>query len=425
MRRCHFLLQQGRSAADIAYFIGEDAPKMTGTRSPELPAGYDYDYINAEALLKRARVERGKLVIPDGPSYSLLVLPPQETMRPELLRRVRDLVKQGAAILGPPPQRSPSLENYPVCDRQVKALAREVWGELAVPAAGGLVERGFGKGRVFCGADIAEALKRLKAAPAISCPPGILWTLRKTADEDIYFLSNQNNKPLTADVSFRVTERTPEFWHPDMGTRERTARFVSEEGRTVVSVPLDAHGSVFVVFRKPAKATAKPVLSADLTPVLNVAGPWRLKRPDGAKLELPELISWSDSADPAMRYFAGAATYEKEFQLPATMAGKGRRVMLDLGRVEVIAEVRVNGNDLGVVWKQQFAVDITGAAKPGTNTLEIKVTNHWWNRLVGDDKLPATERGTFTTAPPRSPRTKLLPAGLIGPVTVRSSVASE
>ena len=153
-----------------------------------------------------------------------------------------------------------------------------------------------------------------------------------------------------------------------------------------------------------------------------LGGAWRLQLSDNKQMDLPQLLSWVESSDVALRYFSGTATYAKEFQLPEGITGGERRLTLDLGRVEVLAEVRVNGRDLGVLWKQPFAVDITDAVKPGANSIEIKVTNNWWNRLAGDDKLPANERSTFSTAPARSPRNKLLPSGLLGPVTLRTAV---
>ena len=465
LRRCHLLLQQGHSVAEVAYFIGDDAPKMTGIRQPALPSGYDYDYINAEALINRAQAKDGKLVIPDGPSYSLLVLPPQETMRPEMLRKIRDLVAQGVAVLGQPPRRSPSLKNFPKCDDEVKKLAAEVWGDLAKPESGGFAERAFGKGRVFQGNDLAEALRRVKTAPAIQCPSSILWTHRQSDDAEIFFLSNQKSQPVATEISFRVAGRMPEFWHADTGATEASAWFTPDGDRTRVPVSLDAGGSMFVVFRKKADAPSVTRIDKDgkalealdaisltansggiaatvtqpgrytlvgadgkervvdataLSAPVALDGAWRLKLSDTKQMELPQLISWPESSDDVLKYFSGTATYEKEFQLPAEMLGSGKRVTLDLGRVEVLAEVRVNGKSLGVLWKKPFAVDITDAVKPGANTIEVKVTNNWFNRLVGDDKLPVNERTTFTTASPRSPRTKLLPSGLIGPVMLRS-----
>ncbi len=483
LRRCQFLLRRGASVADVAYFIGDDTPKMTGIRRPALPPGYDYDFINAEALLSRAAVKDGRLAIPDGPSYALLVLPPQATMRPETLRRIRDLVADGASILGPPPSRSPSLKGHPACDAEVAKLAEELWGAGSPgPSAQGvkaaarpssLAPRPFGRGRVFRGDDLAAALRELGAEPAVVAPQGILWTHRREGDADLFFVCNPTNAPVLADVSFRGAGRAPEFWHPDTGTRETAAWYETAGGRTRVPLALDPNGSVFVVFRSPApgasvarvlkdgqplatgavkcpvRVTRKgaggievvasesgryALIGADgrertvdvaLPPAIELSNPWKVGFPGvptlGQPLDWPRLISWSGHADDAVKHFSGTATYATRFELPADAWKTGRRLTLDLGAVEVIAGVRLNGRDLGVLWKAPFAVDITGAARPGVNELEVKVTNLWWNRLVGDDRLPAGERAAFTTAPPRTPRNRLLPAGLLGPVAVKVS----
>ncbi|MCX6895517.1 MAG: glycosyl hydrolase, partial [Verrucomicrobia bacterium] len=162
VRRCQGLLQQGGSVADIAYFIGEDAPKMTGARQPAPPAGYDYDFINAEVLLQRAQAKEGRLAIPDGPAYHVLVLPPGTTMRPEVLRKIRDLVAAGVTLLGPAPGESPSLQNFPAADAEVRKLAAELWGDCDGVKA---TEHAVGKGRVFCGIELGEVFKRLAVAP--------------------------------------------------------------------------------------------------------------------------------------------------------------------------------------------------------------------------------------------------------------------
>ncbi len=479
LRRCHFLLKRGTSRADVAYFIGEDAPKMTGARRPELPAGYDFDYINAEVLMDRAVARDGRIALPDGPSYSLLVLPPLDTMRPEILRRIRDLVSGGARVLGPPPRRSPSLRGYPDCDREVAALAAELWGELAQHEGPGLASRAFGKGRVFRGEDLAGALRESGVVPAVVAPGHILWAHRKDGEAEIFFLSNQKHEPVLEEVVFRASGRAPEFWDPNSGEREATAWFEASDGRTRVPVALDAGGSVFVVFREAAKGPSVARVLKDGAPVaagagkpcpvrvrcdadggtallaaepgrytlvqtdgnestidvalpapIPVAAPWAVTFPAvrGAPpkpIAMPALISWSEHPDDAVKHFSGTATYRGKVDLPRDALGPNRRLTLDLGAVEVIAEVRVNGKDLGVLWKKPFAVDITDAARTGANQIEVRVTNLWWNRLVGDDKLPPAERATFTTAKSRLPRNRLLPSGLLGPVTVRVSEARD
>src|SRR5665647_140589 len=156
------MLQQGKYVADVAYFIGEDAPKMTGVRDPELPKGYSFDYINAEVIENRLAVKNGKLVLPDGMSYRILVLPKLETIRPELLRKIKDLVSQGAVILGPKPNRSPSLQNYPQADKEIKRTASELWGDID---GKNVKFNKFGKGMVIDGMDMQEALNLIQVIP--------------------------------------------------------------------------------------------------------------------------------------------------------------------------------------------------------------------------------------------------------------------
>ncbi|RZM10912.1 MAG: glycoside hydrolase family 2, partial [Pedobacter sp.] len=163
LKRCNFMLQQGKYVADVAYFIGEDAPKMTGVTDPALPAGYSFDYINAEVLMNRVKVKNNKLVLSDGMTYSMLVLPKLETMRPELLEKIRDLVKEGATILGPSPLRSPSLKGYPSADAKVKQIALDLWGDIDGKTD---KKRALGKGLVFLGMDMQTALNSLNIGQA-------------------------------------------------------------------------------------------------------------------------------------------------------------------------------------------------------------------------------------------------------------------
>jgi hypothetical protein len=178
-RRCMFLLQQGKPVNDVCYFIGEDAPKLAGARNPEIPKGYSYDYINADVLLNRIYVEDGKLMLPDGMSYRMMVMPPLKTITPELLKKIKELVDAGAVILGPKPERSPSLKNFPQADVQVKALADAVWGNEKVEKG----DRAFGKGRVFTGYSLQEVLQKLNIIKDLHAPEEkpLLFTHRKAA----------------------------------------------------------------------------------------------------------------------------------------------------------------------------------------------------------------------------------------------------
>ncbi len=252
LRRCCFMLQQGTRVADVAYFIGEDTPKMTGTRRPELPAGYDFDYINAEVILENMFVQNGRLTLPHGTSYRVLVLPEQETMRPELLQKIRDLVRAGAVVLGRPPRRSPSMENYPQCDERVQRLAAEIWGEegssrrsVTATVSG---ERQLGEGRVIWGEELTTVFDRLDVAADFRSQTPLRYTHRSTGDKQIYFVANPEPQEIVSLAAFRAGDRAPVLWWPDSGRIERPAVYEQKDGAVRVPIALGPHASVFVVF---------------------------------------------------------------------------------------------------------------------------------------------------------------------------------
>ncbi len=405
-RRCSVMLQAGKHAADVAYFIGEDTPKMAGIREPQLPPGHDYDYINADVIENRLTVKQGRFVLPDGMSYRLLVLPESATMRPEVLRKIRKLVADGGAVLGPAPQRSPSRKSFPACDAEVKELVDALWG----------------RGSVMTGIDLAEAFRRLQVTADVACPDRILWKHRRDHDTDIYFLSNQKPQERTEPISFRVNGPAPELWWPDSGKIEAVP-FTVKEGRTTVSLHFDPAGSVFVVFRKTKPASAPQKL--ELHQVAEVSGPWEVEFPS-QRVAFDKLASWTEHADPAIKYFSGTATYRRSFDLSQSALGAPHSAtLLELGTVHAIARVRVNGQEMGTLWKQPYTVDISAAVKPVGNTLEIEVVNTWLNRLVGDEQPGVTNRVTFTTSKACNAQTPLQSAGLLGPVTVRTGAWVE
>ena len=249
LRRCCHLLQQGTHAADVAYFFGEDTPRMNGIKEPALPQGYDYDYINAEVLLTRAKCKDGQIVLPHGQSYRVLVLPPCETMTPELLKQLSRFVKKGLTLLGDPPLRSPSLQNYPECDQRVKELADDLWGENAP----GKFERGVGKGRVFRGHSLEEVFARLDIPKDLECnSKDILWTHRTSEDAEIYFISNQSEEnSVTITPHFRVKNRRPELWSAEDGSHSYRSVYEATDKGIRMPLKLAATESVFVVFREP------------------------------------------------------------------------------------------------------------------------------------------------------------------------------
>jgi hypothetical protein len=258
VRRCCWLLQQGNRVADVAYFIGEDAPKMTGVRQPELPPGRDFDYINAEVIETTLQVSHGRLALPQGPTYQVLVLPKWDTMRPEVLRKIRDLVAAGATVLGPPPARSPSLQGYPRCDDEVRKLAAELWGSATPGPAG---ERPFGQGRIVWGKSLSEVFASLNSRPDFESSTLLRFTHRRSGQTDIYFVANPKGEPLTTTAAFRVGEKAPEFWWPDSGRVEHPAVYDCADSVVRLPISFGPHGSVFVLFREKAAAPSERLVS--------------------------------------------------------------------------------------------------------------------------------------------------------------------
>jgi len=243
---------------------------------------------------------------------------------------------------------------------------------------------------------------------------------RKLADGDLYFVDNRGDRDQTVDATFRVAGKAPELWYAETGT-SKPASFKISDGRTTVPLHLEPWGTVFVVFLKPTSETAHTEPKLSDTKLAALEGPWNVAfQPDrGAppSATFDKLISWNDSSDAGVKYFSGAGTYTKTVQASADWFRKGSHLWLDLGDVKNLAEVTVNGKDLGVVWHTPYRVDVTSALKPGANQVSIKVINAWVNRLIGDEQPNATKY-TFADVHPYKASSPLLPSGLLGPVAV-------
>lgn len=420
LKRCNFMLQRGDYVADVAYFIGEDAPKMTGICTPELPAGYSFDYINGEVLLQRASVEDGRIVLPSGMKYRLLVLPQLETMRPEILQKIKELLQAGACVIGPAPKYSPSLSDYPAADRKVQALASELWGDQTESV------RTIGKGRLFMPAtSLQPVLEALNVKPDMRVNSGtpVLFIHRATDEGDIYFISNQSETPVDINPSFRVAGKLPELWNPLTAEIRLLPEFTCVDGVTTVPVRLEGFESSFIIFRKkgtPAKTTARnyPVKEVLAT----VSSPWQVdfekgKRGPEEAVTFPALQDWTESTDPSIRYFSGKAIYTNRITLDKLPQ---KALYLDLGKVMVMAKVKINGQYVGGVWTTPYRLPVGDFLRKGENLIEVEVVNNWRNRLIGDASLPEKERGTWTNVNPWNADSPLQSSGLIGPVEIQA-----
>jgi (4-O-methyl)-D-glucuronate---lignin esterase len=418
LARSSYLLQQGRFVADVVYFYGEDS-NLTAIfehKAPDIPAGYGFDYINADALIHELVVVDGFIVTKSGMQYKVLALDPYSRhMSLPVLRAIYRLVEAGAMVAGAKPTDDPSLADD---QSEFEKLASELFGD------GSGIHK-VGKGAVYAGQSLGEVFSALQVQPDFDylksgTDSEVKFVHRKLAKGDIYFVDNRSDYAVSIDATFRIAGMKPELWRAETGTTE-AASFIIANGRTTVPLHLEAWGTVFVVFRKPTSETSYSAPEAIETKLTTVSGPWKVSFQPGrgapASITMDKLSDWSHSADPGVKYFSGIGTYTKTVQVSPRSFRKGAHLWLDLGDVKNLAVVTVNGKELGETWHAPYRVDATSALKPGSNEVTIKVVNAWVNRLIGDEQ-PGARKFTFADVKPYKANSPLLPSGLLGPVTV-------
>jgi len=422
LARNSYLLQQGHNVADILYFYGEDSnvAAIFHSSAPDLPQGYSFDYVNADALIHAFSVVNGQLTTHSGMHYRVLVLDKySKHMSLPVLRAIYGLVQHGAIVVGERPVDTPSL-----ADDQAKfqKLASELFGASQSV-------RTVGKGKLYAPQDLLRALRDLHIAPdfsfqATGSDQRVEFVHRSLPDAQVYFVANRRNQ--TADVvgSFRTSGRAPEIWHAEDGTTESVS-FRRINDRTEIPLHLDPWQSYFIVFRGLTKAKAHEVAKRSESLLLDVHGPWTIdfqpKRGAPEAATIKDLTSWTESDDKGIKYFSGEATYHKEIEAQPEWFRKGTRLLLDLGDVRNLAAVTVNGNKVATVWHAPYRIDITESLRPGKNAVSIKVINAWVNRMIGDQQTDAPTKYTFSTIKPYRADTPLLPSGLLGPVRLLQS----
>ena len=466
LARCSEMLQQGVTVSDVLYLTPEGAPHifvapptaLEGTGFSPDKKGYGFDGCSPRILIERAEVKDGLIAFPGGTSYRVMVLPQVQTMTPAMIAKIRNLVKAGATVVGNPPLKSPSLSGYPACDTEVQTLAKDLWGSLEAPA--GPTKRSYGKGAIHWGGPLSPAnpsplypdydqtagiLKSMGVVEDFTATGAVRYGHRRTADRDIYFVSNRSGAPIKADCRFRVAAGNPELWDPVTSERRALPQFERKDGTTIIPMEFDAFQSFFVVFggKDPVPASTDAKNFRELKPMQEISGAWDVafdpKWGGPEKITFDTLQDWSKRPESGIKYYSGIATYRKTFPvsgLPSPVS----KTYLSLGTVCDMARVKLNGKDLGVVWCAPWQVEIGDALKVGENQLEIEVANRWPNRMIGD-KQPAdanarevqappgflggkkikTGRDTYSTHNPYKPNSPLLPSGLLGPVMISTT----
>jgi hypothetical protein len=496
--RCSYLLQQGLFVADVLYYYGDDVPNFVFLKEdlPELNFGYDWDKCSKEIILNRVSVNSGKIVLPDGMSYRVLMLAPEKAIDLNVLKKVESLVNAGMTVVSPRPEQVTGLTGFPESDRELKTIANRLWGKTD---GKNITENKVGKGRVIWGEDINKVLAGMSVKPDFAFKSNqektaLDYIHRTTGTQETYFVANRFARKGIDDFefryltslpdryeqvacSFRVSGKVPQLWDPKTGEMTEILTYREENGQTIVPLHLEPEGSVFVVFKEaPAKRHITAIekdkkslfpgnqFETRDTPYINaiskdgkpsiavfVPGEYTLTWSDGKQepvhtdkapsetilsgkwnlhfdpkwggpdhIEIPDLKSWIKFSEPGIKYYSGTASYAKSFSLTVKDV-KDKLVILDLGNVQEMASVKINGQQLQVMWSAPFKFDITSCVKPGTNQLEVEVVNLWPNRLIGDAKLPVSERLTKTNINKfNGPdgETFLRESGLLGPVKI-------
>jgi hypothetical protein len=371
-------------------------------------------------------------------SYRVLVLPESRSMRPELVRKLLELVRGGVTIVGAPPQATPSLMGGDEAGGELAKLVAELWGDLDGASR---TIRYVGRGRVVWGRPLTEVLAMLQLPPDVEFAGGLgadfAWLHRRLPETDIYFVANCTDVPRQLEARFRVDDAGVEVWRADTGAREPVS-YRSDAGRTVVSLDLASREAVFVMFRGEADDDGRSMPRPEVRPLTTVEGPWKVTFPADmgapAEIEVAELKPLSEHTEPGVQYFSGTATYSADFTLGDDALGGEGRVLIYLGDVRDLAAVKINGEPLGTLWKPPYHIDVTKHVKAGANTLEVAVTNQWTNRVLGDTRVPPDQRVFNRDAPPRrgpggggfgfGPRQPAT-SGLLGPVMVVRETEAE
>ena len=470
--RVSYLLQQGRTVADILFLTPEGVPHIFLPPPSALQGGgflpdrkgFDFDGVAPHKLIADADVVEGKITFPSGANYEIMVLPILETMTPQLLQKVEELLSKGATIVGPAPQRSPSLSNFPEADRKIKALAQKMW-QPDTPTIITKVE--YGEGKLYFGGNLndkdgdslypdygllTDILKEKGIKENFIADTTLRYIHKKLPDLDMYFISNKTDRSLNVDSKFRISGKYPQLWDPVTGKIRNLPHYEETAGHTSIALQFAPHQSYFIIFSdRPsyiADGNYNFLKTVEETPLNK---PWQVSfDPDwGGPKEITfgQLTDWKLHQHEGIKYYSGIAEYTTDLNYEKSPEDEpGERLFISLGAIKVIAEVELNGQKVGTVWSKPWELEVTSYLQPGKNTLKINVANQWANRLIGDEFLPhdgikyeegkfvdgindvkwpdwlvnnekrPSERYTFITYPFFTKESPLRSSGLLGPV---------
>jgi hypothetical protein len=474
------MLRQGVPVSDLLIYIGEGAPNSAYYRndiSPAIPKTINFDNVNTDVLLNRIAIKDKELVLPKGTTYKLLLLQNSKTLSLTTLERILEIAKSGVPVYGEIPEK---LAGYKNSETDVKTFKIKL-AELTP-----FIKKVSDWQTVLSENSMAPDMKFLNDATSD-------YAHRKTPTEDIYFFFNADTAATkTISAQFRITDKIPELWNPMTGSIGKQGQFTHDNGTTTTSIQLDAGESVFVVFRETSnmeeKAKTSPedihlnlseenVLQAEAinngtySIPLTSGKTWDFQITDipepkdisknwdvtfqkemgyGGTVAFDSLMDWSEHPKDSIKYYSGTARYQKTIVLNDQRLKENLKVQLDLGEVNIVAEVIINGKKVAVSWMPPFEVDITDFVNTGENRIEVLLTNQWSNRLIGDERYPANDDGyqlgphratdltmpawytnneprptgkrtTFTTSPFYKKDDPLMPSGLLGPVQLKFS----
>lgn len=453
LARGSYLLQQGVPDADFLVHVGDTAP-VKANSTVKIPAGFNFDLTNSEVLLNRIRVKNGFLVLPEGTRYRALVLSKKPYLNFNTLKRIEALVAEGATIIGEKPQ---NVIGYSQWHKQAQFhhIADKLWSEKAKT-----INR-FKKGMVSS-FSLEESIKQLgyQEDLRINNTPVQYFAKRRIGDNVLYYFHNDEPEFKQVSVDLRDGDGIAEIWNIDDGSVELVDNYSRYGNRLTAELALEPYGGRFILIRRdeqPPKyqgvhsQLVKDVYQNKAKTSTELTGPWTVtfdRRWAGVgEITFNQLLDWSKHTNANIRHYSGTAIYRKTFDLSQAQVhaqeDSNSPIYLDLGNVQQIAEVTINGKKLTTLWKPPFALDIRQAIKVGTNQLEIAVTNTWVNRLIGDEALPDTSGYKMlgdtvpwlnaNQKPPKSERVTftgynffkedkhkvLQSSGLLGPVTIK------